>query len=112
MESFDVTRRFPTFERWLEIREPGPREERRDRCFGCLRPGEPMSSDGYCEACLRYHFGGDEAELNAVRALLGGAVKSTLAAGVSIKLVRRVVDAAIDEARDEELESVYRRAAA
>lgn len=112
MEQFDVTRRFPTFERWLDLREPGPREENRERCMGCLRPGEPVSSDGYCEACLRHHFGGDEAELNAVRALLGGAVRSALAAGISVDLLRRVVDATIDETRDEELESVYRRAAA
>lgn len=112
MEQFDVTRRFPTFERWLEIREPGSPEERRDRCMGCLRPGEPISSDGYCEACLRYHFGGDEAEVGVVRALLGGAVKSALAGGIGADLVRRVVDAAIDEAHDDELDAAYRRRAA
>lgn len=80
--------------------------------MGCLRPGEPISDDGYCEQCLRYHFGGDEAEVGAVRALLGGAVKSALTAGISAGLVRRVVDAAIDETHDDELDAAYRRRAA
>lgn len=101
MDLFDVSRPFPTFERYLDIRDPGPPPDRTpDRCTGCLRPGTPMSTDGYCETCLRYQFGYDEAQFGAVKALLGGAVKAAFHAGIDPDLIRRVVDTTIDEQRE------------
>ncbi len=30
---------------------------------GCMKPGEPITGDGYCEECMRYtRFGYDESE--------------------------------------------------
>ena len=70
-------------------------------CTGCARKVALVASGAYCEACVRYSYGYDQAEATTAGALLGGAVKAALSASVSPKLIRRVVDEAIDTYNDE-----------
>jgi len=81
------------FEDYLAQRTPGiPREG--DRCTACLK-GKPISVDGYCRECLRYHHGWDEAEEKVVDALIGGAITAALELGTSSELITLAVHRAI-----------------
>jgi hypothetical protein len=70
-------------------------------CTCCGRKAALVAGGPYCEACARYSYGYDQAEATTSGALLGGAVKAALSASVSPKLIRRVVDEAIDAYNDE-----------
>jgi hypothetical protein len=75
--------------------EPLPKSS---RCTGCF-VGPAIARDtanSYCEPCLRYGWGFDQAEEKMVRALLGAAVAAALECGASKELVRRAVNAAVD----------------
>jgi hypothetical protein len=51
-----------------------------DRCQGCSGP-DPVTRDGICRECLRYHYGYDEAEEALVNVMVGGAIKGALDTG-------------------------------
>ncbi len=64
-----------------------------------------------CHRCLHNFHGSDIAEERMVSALLGGAVRAALEAGVHTELIRAAVNDALDEAVRSEAE-YYGRAAA
>lgn len=82
-----------SFNTYLAEREPGP-DHSGERCDSCGE-GEPLTSDGYCRACLRYMFGHDQAEDAMLEATLGAAVNGALGAGASTDQVLAVVGRAI-----------------
>jgi len=98
------------FEDFLAQRTPGiPREG--DRCTACLK-GKPISVDGYCRECLRYHHGWDEAEEKVVEATIGGAVKGALEFGCSSELIFLAVHRAIECHREEVEDQIVREMSA
>ena len=76
-----------SFEHYLDQREPVRDRWDHDYCDSCGAKGEFLSSDGYCRACLKYHFGYDQAQEKMVTAMIGGAVKAALEAGASAELI-------------------------
>jgi hypothetical protein len=96
------------FERWVASEHGGWTDG--GICSGCRReaprltrgipwapplPAPERSGDRTCEWCLRSHFGSDEGEAHAVRALIGGAVRAGLDAEIPAQLFRGVVDETI-----------------
>lgn len=105
------------FERWVASEYGGWTEG--GICQGCRReaprltrgiPWKGATDDarrggGDCEWCLRYHFGGDEAEAQTVRALIGGAVEAALEVEIPDELIRKAVDETIVRVAEREAEA-------
>jgi hypothetical protein len=78
--------------------------------MGCLRPGKPITSDGYCEPCVRYMYGYDQAEEKAVQTLIGGAVRAALAMEIPAELIVLAVHEAIETDHQDEMGKLADRA--
>jgi hypothetical protein len=98
-----------SFELYLATRTAGPKYESRTRCTGCFRPGEPMSSDGYCEQCLYEQFGYDRGEQHVLDTLLGGAVHSAMRGEMDPELIVAAVQRAITQFQEEEYAAALTR---
>lgn len=73
------------FEDYLRTRRGGLEHEG-ERCTGCLE-GPPITRDGYCVECVREQFGFDRAEEHVATAILAGAIRGALEAGVSSEMI-------------------------
>jgi len=84
-----------------------------ETCSGCLEHPAIAKDTGnrYCEVCLRYSHGYDQAEEKLVRSLVQGAIAAALDAGASGELVRRAVLAAVEQAGVTQADPVVLRAA-
>ena len=84
------------------------------KCSACLQDAPRLTTgvhgvcEDYCEACVRYAWGYDQAEHHIVNGALGGAVKSLLEQEVDPGIIRTAVDAAIDNYRESEARSFGR----
>lgn len=69
-------------------------------CTGC-HSGPAIARDAvnsYCEPCIRYSWGYDQAEEKLIRMMIGGALRSAAASGASETLIRAAVEAALADA--------------
>ena len=78
-----------------------------DTCDGC-REREPVTTDGMCRECLRYHYGYDEAEERLVEATVGGVVKGALEGGAPPELIAIAVQRAMQRYHEREADAAYR----
>ncbi len=74
------------------------------RCESCGGP-DPITRDGICRECLRYHHGYEEAEEALVNAMVGGAVAGALDAYVSPELITVAVHRAIRKHSDRDADA-------
>lgn len=66
---------------WEARTEPWQRRDL-EHCDECGER-EPVTSDGMCRECLRYHYGYAQAQEQLVEQTVGGAVTGALEAGAS-----------------------------
>lgn len=63
-------------------------------CTGCLR-GEAIAYDGvanrYCEPCLRYSYGYDQAEEKMIRSMVSAAISAARDSGAPLNVIARAV---------------------
>jgi hypothetical protein len=94
-------RRIPaSFEGYL--RTVGVKElDEAQQCTGCWRDGGRWrdKTNVYCEPCMRYQFGYDQAEESVARRLIAAVVAGALDADtpVDVEIVRDAINDAIDE---------------
>ena len=88
-----------TFHEFVERRVEKVSADDRQSCDTCAEhlgfgylDGEPNPS---CLACIRYHFGYEQAEEALVRSIIGGAVAAALATNVPEELVRLAFEDAL-----------------
>jgi hypothetical protein len=98
---------FPnTFEAWL-AREHGPAEPTLGKCQCCGADDERLIAD-YCNACLHYQYGYDQAQAGVLRAVVYGAVRGALDDDIPWPLIRDAVDQAHTDYLDANAESAFR----
>ncbi len=61
-----------------------------------------------CESCIRYAYGYDQAEVTAIRALIYGATREALKQEIPFDLLRRAMDEALIDDRNDEVEAQVR----
>lgn len=100
-----------TFEQYLSCWNAEPPRHETDRCPGCGRSHkeeEPAANSGECRACMKYHWGYDQARDTMLDAMIGGAVRGALQAGVPSEEIVAAVARAIDAERDQVEDELYR----
>jgi hypothetical protein len=97
-----------TFEGYRALRDaelhPDLYDEDREDCTDCRKPAERLTLDGYCDPCLQYQWGYDQAQETTAVSLLGGAIMAALEADIPRELIRKTIDDAF-EASDDEVRS-------
>jgi hypothetical protein len=70
----------------------------------CGEPADKVTAHhGDCFPCVRYQYGYDEAEENALKALLGGAVRAALEADIPAEHVAAAFQEAMQGFHEEEM---------